>query len=130
MSTQKKTVLIADNQLRWREFAKNRLADDYRVETVNDCESVIARIKQGGVDLLVLDFLMPGEEPFGTGYDVALHLRRELPKLPVIFYTSAWFDQNPDRQDLEKKTGTTVVFKEVRDPKLDDLKTRVQELLG
>lgn len=131
MTTTRKTVLVADDERRWREFACNLLADTYQVETARDCESALARVREGGVDLLVVDFLMPGEEPFGTGFDVALHLRQQKPGLPIILYTGAWEGMAADRQEIERKArGTTVVFKDVRDPQLDDLPARVQALLN
>lgn len=131
MTATRKTILVADDERRWREFARSQLADIYEVETARDCESVLARVRQGGVDLLVLDFLMPGEEPLGTGFDVALHLRQQLPALPIILYTGAWEGVEADRQEIERKArGTTVVFKDVRDPRLDDLPARVEALLN
>jgi CheY-like chemotaxis protein len=130
MTTARKKVLIADDERRWREYASNLLGAEYDVETVKDCESAVARVEQGGVDLLVLDHLMPGEEPFGTGFDVCVHLRKQHPELPIILYTGAWDGVDADREALERKADAVVVFKEVRDRQRDDLAARVRELLG
>jgi CheY-like chemotaxis protein len=130
MSPSRKKVLIADDERRWREYAGNLLATDYDVETVTDCETTVARVEQGGVDLLVLDHLMPGEEPFGTGYDVCVHLRKQHPDLPIILFTGAWEGVDAGREELERKADAVVVFKEVRDRERDDLAARVHALLA
>jgi CheY-like chemotaxis protein len=130
MNTARKKVLVADDERRWREYAGNLLGTDYDVETVKDCESAVARVEQGGVDLVVLDHLMPGEEPFGTGFDVCVHLRRQHPDLPIILFTGAWEDVDADRAALERKSGAVVVFKEVRDREHDDLAARVKAMLA
>jgi CheY-like chemotaxis protein len=130
MTTSRKKILIADDERRWREYASNLLGASYDVETVTNCEAAVARVEGGGVDLVVLDHLMPGEEPFGTGFDVCVHLRKEHPELPVILYTGAWEDVDADREALEHKSGAVVVFKEVRDRVRDDLAARIQALLA
>src|SRR5262249_49454287 len=116
----------------WRTRASFLLSGsgEFDIETVADCESVLKRVEQGGIDLLVLDNLMPGEEPFGTGFDVCVHLRKERPELPIIFYTSAWQGAEVDRAELEKRTGATVVLKIARDSELDDLAARAKALLA
>jgi CheY-like chemotaxis protein len=130
MSPSRKKVLIADDERRWREYARNLLAADYDVEMVTDCETTVARVEQGGVDLLVLDHLMPGEEPFGTGYDVCVHLRKQHPDLPIILFTGAWEGVDAGWEELERKADAVVVFKEVRDRERDDLAARVHALLA
>jgi CheY-like chemotaxis protein len=132
MTADKKTVLIADDESRWRTYASSLLSrsGEYNIETVNDCDSALKRVEQGGIDLLVLDNLMPGEEPLDTGFDVCVHLRKQRPDLPIIFYTDAWKGVESDRAELEKKTDATVVFKVARDPKMDDLLARAKSLLA
>jgi len=127
-----KTVLIADDESEWRTRASFLLSrsGEYSIETVADCESVLERVERGGIDLLVLDHLMPGEEPFATGFDVCVHLKKQWPELPIIFYTSAWQGVEVDRAELEKQTGATVVLKIVRDSELDDLAARAKALLS
>jgi CheY-like chemotaxis protein len=129
--TPQKTILVADDERRWREHATDLLADLYKVECVNDCESVLARMGRGGIDLVVLDHLMPGTEPLSTGIDVCLHLKERHPDLPIVLYTGAWEGVNypVDRAQLQVKTKASVVFKDGTDQKLDDLRARVDELL-
>lgn len=129
MMNDKKTVLVADDERRWREHVKTVLGDQYNVESVTDCESVLPRIEQGGVDLLVLDHLMPGTEPLSTGFDLCTHLRAHRPALPIVLYSGAWIGVPVPRQALEGKMKATVVFKDVRDAELDNLRTRVDGLL-
>jgi CheY-like chemotaxis protein len=126
----KKTILHADDALRWRTYVKTMLGADYKVVSCQDCATALQAVKQGGIDLVIVDQLMPGFEPLGTGLDVCLHLRELFPKLPVILYSGAWFDQEPNRAKLEQESKATVVFKEVHDAQLDDLRGRVRQLIG
>jgi len=130
MPPDRKTVLVADDERRWRERARYLLSDEYNVEAVDSGHLAVERIEQGGIDLLVLDHLMPDEEPFGTGLDVRMHLHKNFPDLPVIIYTDAWHDVDPDRSEVEGTMRAAVVFKVGRDPELDDLPARVKALLS
>ena len=94
-------------------------------------EREVRLLEEGGIDLLILDHLMPDTPPLGTGFDACAHVKSQYPGLPVILYTGAWQGvQEVDREDLQAKTGATVVLKEVRDPELDDLQARARELLA
>jgi CheY-like chemotaxis protein len=130
MTPDKKTVLVADDERPWRERARYLLSDEHNVETVDSGHLAVERIEQGGIDLLVLDHLMPGDEPFGTGFDVREHLRVHAPGLPVIIYTDAWQGVDTVRTELESKMQAPVVFKVGRDPDLDNLPARVKMLLS
>lgn len=131
MSDARKTVLYADDVRRWRLFVEDLLEDDYDVVLCEDCPSALARIAEGGVDLVILDHLMAGDPPLNTGLDVCVHLKGEHPRLPIIIYTGAWRDgKDVDRTRLEMSAKAPVVFKEVRDRGLDDLKARVRALLA
>ena len=133
---QKKTVLVADDERRWCVHAQHLLSGDYNVETVNDCDAILERVEGGGIDLVVIDHLMPGTDPLGTGFDVSSYLREKYPDLPLIMYTGAWEPDKVtsevkfDRKDLESKTGAIVVCKVPEDPVLDSLPARVKELLA
>ncbi len=126
----KKTVLVADDERRWQLHVKTVLGDDYAVEVVKTGHAAVERVSQGGIDLVVIDHLMPGEEPYALGYDVCTYLRKKYPTLALILFTEAWIGVEPDRAKLEKETGAVVVFKDSRDPVLDDLLARVKELVG
>jgi CheY-like chemotaxis protein len=129
MASPQKTVLVADDERRWREYAKDMLSDEFQVETVNDCESVLARADAGGIDLLVLDHLMPGTAPFDTRFHVCRYFKEENPGPPIILFTGGWEGASPDRSELEKTSGARVVFKEVHEPSRDDLAMQIRQLL-
>jgi len=54
--------------------------EGYQVEVVGDGPSALQRLAQGGIDLVVLDLMLPGM----SGYDICEELRRTDPDLPVL----------------------------------------------
>jgi len=55
------TVLVVDDELFFRRlYAEILTEDDYRVETVESGDAALGRIRQGGVDLVLTDMIMPG----------------------------------------------------------------------
>ena len=130
-ATRKKTVLHVDDAPLWREYVKKLLGDEYEVMSCGDCQSALAKIRRGGVDLVILDHLLPGKGPFDLGFDFCVHLKKMHPELPVIIYTGAWWGvERTDRDSLQRRTGAAVVFKDVRHPELDDLHARVNAHLA
>lgn len=82
-----KTILICDDEkhmLRLLSFTLGKTG--CAVETVSDGDQALARIARGGVDLLVIDVMMPGKD----GFETVRELRRmpEGNKLPVIILTA------------------------------------------
>jgi len=115
----------------WRDYVSNLLGKDYEVLSCTDSNKALAKVKQGGIDMVILDHLMPGAGPLSLGMDLGAHLRRILPELPVIIYTGAWRDCNgADRKELQRKTNAVIVFKHGRDPHLDNLRKQVHTLLS
>ncbi len=54
------TILIADDERLGREHLCALLeAHGYRVETVNDGQAAVERVGKGGIDLVLLDVVMP-----------------------------------------------------------------------
>ena len=82
-----KTILIIDDEPDARMLLSRRLAaHPYGVVEAADGKTGLALAKQGQVDLIVLDLLMPGED----GIEV-YHALRQDPKtqqIPVIFLTA------------------------------------------
>ena len=82
----RRIVLVDDEEaLAWSlgsRLAKARSAD--RIETANDGESALVRIRQSHVDLLIADVRMPGM----SGIDLVLTARGIYPELPVIVMTA------------------------------------------
>lgn len=55
------TVLVVDDELFFRRlFTEILTEDNYNVEAVDSGDAAISRIRQGGVDLVLTDMIMPG----------------------------------------------------------------------
>jgi len=78
-------VLLVDDEEQVRFTTSESLAElGYDVVSCASAEEALALVEQGTVpDLLVTDHLMPGM----TGAQLALELRRKLPRLPVLMIT-------------------------------------------
>jgi CheY-like chemotaxis protein len=125
-----KTILHADDAPRWREYVRQLLGNHYRVESVGNGEQALAAVENTNYDLVILDHLMPGSEPLDTGLELCRHLRAQRPQLPVLLFTGAWEDVEADRDALERAWQATIVFKDIRDPRKDNLADRVAKLLN
>lgn len=87
------TILVVDDVQDNRDLIRRRLERiGYRVEEAEQGHDAIERIGQGGVDLVILDIMMPGL----TGIDVLRILRRDYSasELPIIMATAK--DQSED----------------------------------
>ena len=51
----------------------------YEVRIATDGDEALRQLKQGGIDLMVTDVVMPGKE----GVELMLQLRATMPELPV-----------------------------------------------
>src|SRR5687768_7191954 len=75
-------VLVADDEAHVREVAQYALArDGHAVETARDGAEAVRRVEAGGIDLVVLDVLMP--ELDGLAVCRRLHGR-----VPIVFLSS------------------------------------------
>jgi CheY-like chemotaxis protein len=91
-----KTVLCVDDEklgLRVRQIMLE--GHGFKVLTATSGEQGLALIEKNPVDLVVLDYYMPGM----NGGDVAAELRRRYPKIPIIFL-SAYFSLPPAALEL------------------------------
>ena len=80
-------VLIVDDSATKRAlFAHLARASGYAVEQVGGGREALARLERDGVDLVLLDLMMP--EVDGLAVLAALHQRGRLPALPVVVVTS------------------------------------------
>ena len=78
------TVLIADDEAHIRDVVQYALErEGYRVVTAADGAEALARVRGGGIDLVVLDILMPELD----GLAVCRRLREEH-AIPIIFLSS------------------------------------------
>ena len=58
--------------------------DKHQVETVADGETALARYNEGGYDLVITDFLMPGID----GLELARLIKERAPHTPVVLITA------------------------------------------
>ncbi|HWN71290.1 MAG TPA: response regulator transcription factor [Haliangium sp.] len=84
MSMHPARILIADDEANIRDVVQYALErDGYQVETAADGQTALARIEAGGIDLVVLDVLMPELD----GLNLCRKLR-ERGDVPIIFLSS------------------------------------------
>ena len=78
-------VLVVDDEPRIREVLQYALErEGFQVSTASDGGAALAKVAEGGVDLVVLDVLMPELD----GLQVCRRLRQAGSSLPVIFLSS------------------------------------------
>ena len=85
-------VLICDDHMIVRAGIRQSLAESADIDVVAEAENgaaALQRLRQGGVDVLLLDIALPGRD----GLDVLRQARDEHPKLPVLMLSTY-----PDRQ--------------------------------
>lgn len=129
MAIKNKTILHADDVPRWRDYVSALLSDAYVVESVEDFDAALARLDRGGIDLLVLDHLMPGTEPTDDSAAVCADLRKSHPDLPIVVFTGALADSPTTREEFEKAVGVPVALKENAGTPEDTLRALVDKLL-
>ena len=81
-------ILLVDDEARIREVAEYALArEGFEVEGACDGAAALARLEAGGVDLVVLDVMMPGLD--GLAVVRSLRARKDaLGSLPVLFLSA------------------------------------------
>lgn len=85
-------VLICDDHMIVRQGIKQSLAEAPDIAVVAeaaDGPAALQRLRQGGIDVLLLDIALPGRD----GLDVLRQARSEHPRLPVLMLSTY-----PDRQ--------------------------------
>jgi DNA-binding response OmpR family regulator len=79
-----RTILVVDDDQRLRDLVAEYLGSrGYSVATAADGEEGLARLKSGGIDLVVLDVMLPKRD----GFDVCRELRT-FTRVPVIMLTA------------------------------------------
>ncbi|HHT9155616.1 MAG TPA: response regulator, partial [Candidatus Tripitaka sp. YC43] len=83
-SLHKRTVLIADDEPEIIKFLRGIFVKEgYRVISVSNGRDVLKKVKKGGIDLAILDVIMP----VMSGMETLRELRKTAPRLPVIVVT-------------------------------------------
>jgi CheY-like chemotaxis protein len=83
----KTTILIVDDSKLARIVlgkAITALQPDWRRVEAGNADEAVALIEDGGIDLAILDFNMPGE----NGLDLAEKLRVKYPEMPIALATA------------------------------------------
>jgi len=100
-------VLIADDDETLCSMYKDRLeASGFEVETAEDGEEAIEKVKEIGPSMILLDIMMPKI----NGYEVFKKLRLEEEiKTPIVFLTALIKDEKK-LEELEKETGEQIQY--------------------
>lgn len=86
------TILVADDEKEIRELLRLYLENaGFQVVQAADGEQALAAFRAGGIDLCLLDIMMPKV----NGYEVLKKIRESDPMIPVIFITAK--DQDPEK---------------------------------
>jgi two-component system phosphate regulon response regulator OmpR len=79
-----RTLLVVDDDERLRSLLAEYLGErGFQVETAPTGEAGLARVRQGGIDLVVLDVMLPGQDGFAVCREI-----RTTSKLPVLMLTA------------------------------------------
>src|SRR5690242_1645914 len=83
------TVLIVDDDRRIRDLLASVLAaEEYATETAAEGLAAVARLARGGIDLVLLDLMMPGLDGLAVCRQVRAQAQPAEPYLPIIMLTA------------------------------------------
>jgi len=77
-------LVVEDEQHLAEGISENLQQEGYAVETVGDGESALSRWRSGGIDLVILDVMLPRRD----GFSVCKAIREEGGRLPILFLTA------------------------------------------
>jgi DNA-binding response OmpR family regulator len=82
----KKTIVVADDEPFILSAIKDTLSDDYNVLTATDGKAALSMIKKNRTDMVVLDIMMPEMD----GIEVCRHMKNDedLASIPIILLTA------------------------------------------
>ncbi len=113
------TILLVEDDAAYLRLAELMLADaarvaeaDYRVVTAMRLSAGLARLGQGGVDLVLLDLSLPDSQGIAT----VLAVRAEAPDVPIVVVTST-ADERLAAQSLQSGAQDYLIKDEV-DPRM------------
>jgi two-component system, OmpR family, alkaline phosphatase synthesis response regulator PhoP len=83
-------LVVEDEQHLAEGISENLQQEGYTVETVGDGESALSRWRSGGIDLVILDVMLPRRD----GFSVCKAIREEGGRLPILFLTAKTSDDD------------------------------------
>lgn len=84
-------ILLVEDEVHLAEgISENLVQEGYEVETVGDGDSALIRWRAGGIDLIVLDVMLPKRD----GFAVCKALRDEGGRVPILFLTAKTSDDD------------------------------------
>jgi DNA-binding response OmpR family regulator len=83
-------LVVEDEQHLAEGISENLQQEGYAVETVGDGESGLGRWRSGGIDLVILDVMLPRRD----GFSVCKTIREEGGRLPILFLTAKTSDDD------------------------------------
>ena len=84
-------ILVVEDEKHLAEgISENLQQEGYAVETVGDGESALQRWRSGGIDLMVLDVMLPRRD----GFSVCKAIRDEGGRVPILFLTAKTSDDD------------------------------------
>jgi DNA-binding response OmpR family regulator len=114
-----KRILIVDDDKDFTESLASLLKEKYEVVSSSNGFTAITKVGKGGVDLILLDLVMPGLD--GPGF--LDEVRKDHPTLPVIVVSA--------HSDLEAKArGLQIEDFLVKPVDIAVLETRIDRLIG
>ncbi len=114
-------ILVVEDEPRIAALVCDNLeAEDYNTLHAADGEAALRATHAGGIDLILLDVMLPGMD----GFEVCRRLRAEGNRLPILFLTAR--DLPQDRVEGLKTGGDDYLVKPFH---LDELLARVDALL-
>jgi two-component system alkaline phosphatase synthesis response regulator PhoP len=84
-------ILVVEDEAHLAEGIRENLEDEgYAVEVVGDGDAAVERWRRGGIDLLVLDVMLPRRD----GFAVCKAIRDEGGRVPILFLTARTSDDD------------------------------------
>jgi CheY-like chemotaxis protein len=100
METQKKKILVVDDEVRFTRLLKLNLEQTkaYEIQTENESSKALETAERFRPDLILLDVMMPELD----GGELAVQFRRhpKLKTVPIVFLTAA-----VDKQEVKARNG-------------------------
>ena len=121
--SEKRTIIIADDDPDARRLANVLLGAEYNVIEVNDGKSLVEKVKKEKPDLIISDIVMPGL----SGWRATKKIREnpEMKDIPIIFYSSLLRDY--DLYHTLKPSGPSVFL--MKPYRTKDMVRTVKEML-